>query len=105
MDDSSDDWSTPSVDFCDLAITQGSFDATIDSYTSVSCMADVETVFDPRVRLVVTGHNEETGARAKVDLRISDRKEILAMAHRIIDEYEADERSEADATAAREVHD
>lgn len=109
MDDrSSDDWVAPEIDFCDLDITQGSFEASIDTYTSVSCMVDVETVFDPRVRFIVTGRNEETGTQAKVDLRLSDREELLAMAHRIIEEYGEDDASESDATAvvdAPEVRD
>lgn len=95
-----DTWTEPTVDFCDVTITQGSFDANIDSYTDVSCTADIETVFDPRIRLIVSGRNDETGARTKVDVRLSDREELLEMAHQIVAHYGAEAESESNAATA-----
>lgn len=98
--DNSDTWADPAVDFCDVTVTQGSFEASIDTYSDISCMTDVETIFDPGIRFLLTGYNEETGAQARIDLQLSDRRELLALAHRIIDEYGTGVRPELDARPA-----
>ena len=95
-------WSDPEVESLDVLITQGSVKtgiAAVDG-AGMSCMADVEELFGPRIRVIVDGFDEATGAHVRVDVQLTNREELLKMARRIIDEYDSDVGSEAEPDAS-----
>lgn len=84
-----DNWSDPGVDSLDVRITQGAMKADVTAVDGegMSCEADVETLFGPRIRFIVDGFDATTDAHVHIDLHLDEREELLQLAHCIITEY------------------